>query len=298
MKLRFWGVRGSYPVPGKETVKYGGNTSCTEIELDNGRRIVLDAGTGLIQLGKTLSQKKQSFNGTILLSHYHWDHIQGLPFLLQIFDPKSSIKIRGYHGEEASPKNAMLKQIRKIYCPFGYKDLLANFDYEPVTEGRTEVEGIQTDVIFMNHPGGSVSYKFHINGKKYIYVTDNDITFPEFEYKVEAFRTEDSTEREFISNGIQKVIDFVQDADILIHDSMYYRDEVSTRVGFGHSCFEDTVSLALEANVKKLILFHHDPDHNDEEVENILELSRAKIRNSGKQMECVAAQEGLEIEIT
>lgn len=297
MKLRFWGVRGSYPVPGKDTVKYGGNTSCTEIELGNGRRIILDAGTGLIQFGKALSQKKEPFNGTILLSHYHWDHIQGLPFLLQIFDPKSSIKIRGYYGEKANPQNIILEQIRNIYCPFEYKDLLASFSYEPIVEGKTEVEGIETDVIFMNHPGGSLGYKFYINGKIYIYVTDNDITIPEFKYKVEAFKTQDSTKGEFISKGIEKVIDFVKGADILIHDSMYFKEEATQRVGFGHSCFEDTVSLALEANVKKLILFHHDPDHNDEEVENILKFSKAKIRNSGKQMECAAAQEGLEINL-
>ncbi|MCC7429562.1 MBL fold metallo-hydrolase [bacterium] len=297
MKIRFWGVRGSYPVPGAKTVKYGGNTSCTEVDLGNGHRIILDAGTGLIQFGKYLANLNQSFVGTILLSHYHWDHIQGIPFLNQIFDKNSKIKIRGYYGTEANPENVISKQIRKIYCPFEYKDLLAKFEFEPVTEGKTEVEGIKVETIFMNHPGGSISYKFFIGDKIFIYVTDNDISFPEINYFVEAYKKNDSKESGFISKGVEKVLNFIQGADLLIHDSMYLREEANNKKGYGHSCFEDTVDLALKAGVKKLVLFHHDPDHSDEDVDLILQKALEKIKKSSQKMDCLAAREGLEIQI-
>lgn len=285
-QLKFWGVRGSIPTPGPTTIRYGGNTSCLEIRFDD-QLFILDAGSGIRALGNELLKEQQSIKGHIFISHMHWDHIQGIPFFTPAFIPGNNFTFYGAEEVDANLQKIISGQMDPAYFPIELNDMGAVLKFIPLHEGGFDVEGVHIETIFVNHPGNALGYKFFINNKKLVYISDN-----------EPFATVNGENNvDFIGeDGNEKLIRFLNDVDILIHDAQYTPEEYTKHVTWGHSPYDYAVNLALQANVKKLILFHHDPLHNDDKIDEILKGARELAAQSSDNLEVLAATEGLMLE--
>jgi phosphoribosyl 1,2-cyclic phosphodiesterase len=273
--IKFWGVRGSIATPGPGTVRYGGNTSCVEIRHGDDL-IILDAGTGLRKLGESLLKefKRHPLNLTLLLTHTHWDHIQGLPFFGPIYDPRCRLRILGCEGARKSLVAALTGQMESTYFPVPFDKLPSNIDIEELKDFNFAVGSILVRAHRANHPGVCVGYR--------LFSPDGIITFfPDTEPRLDD----------------QAMIDFVRDADVLILDSQYDRAEFKKHIGWGHGCVDDSVAVALKAGVKKLVLFHHDPDHDDRRMDEIVKHTRKLVAKRKSKLKVEAAREGMVIQL-
>jgi phosphoribosyl 1,2-cyclic phosphodiesterase len=298
MRLKFWGTRGSISTPGKGTVRYGGNTPCVEVRLASGELIILDAGTGIRNLGEQLILSGESINAYLLISHPHWDHIQGFPFFKPAFVSGNELTIVGGETDKVSLKKMISDQMNKIYFPIQLNELKATIRFRRVEEETFQVFGAEVRTIFVNHPSFSVGYRITSNGKSVVYISDNE---PFDGQAVEAMRNVEQViiDRYAKMNGDpnSRIFDFVKDADVLIHDATYTPEEYIDRVGWGHSHYLFTLKVAAEGNVRRLILFHHDPAHDDDKVDDILKKCQNEVHSRKYRFTCVAAVEGMEIRI-
>jgi phosphoribosyl 1,2-cyclic phosphodiesterase len=299
MKLTFWGVRGSIPTPGKHTVRYGGNTPCLELRLDDDRLIMFDAGTGIRSFGDHVLSKGESINGHLLITHPHWDHIQGFPFFKPAFISGNELTIVGTERSEKSLSEIIAEQMNRIYFPVQLHDLKAKIKFVPIRdEGEMLIHDAKVRYIYVNHPGFTVGYRVEYQGKVLVYISDNEpfdreaaATLTNFEPTVkERFMRTDGDPN-------QRIVDFCRDADVLIHDATYTPEEYLDRVGWGHSHYLFTLRVAADANVKRLYLFHHDQNHSDEKVDDILMKSKREVKSRGYRFECEAAVENTTITI-
>jgi phosphoribosyl 1,2-cyclic phosphodiesterase len=298
MKLKFWGTRGSISTPGRETVRYGGNTPCVEVRLDSGELIIFDAGTGIRNLGEYLIETGESVNTFILISHPHWDHTQGFPFFKPAFISGNEITIVGGETDKVSLKKMISDQMNKIYFPIQLNELKATLKFRRVQEETFKVFDAQVQTIFVNHPSFAIGYRLTHKGKSIVYISDNE----PFDRRVSAsIRNVEKRimEKYIVSKGDpnKRIFDFVQGADVLIHDATYTPEEYVDRVGWGHSHYLFTLRVAAEGNAKRLILFHHDPAHNDEKVDDILKKCQKEIKNRQLRFTCLAAKEGMEMDV-
>ncbi len=298
MRVRFWGTRGSISTPGKQTVRYGGNTPCVEVRLANDKLIILDAGTGIRNLGEKLIEGGESIKAFLLISHPHWDHIQGFPFFKPAFISGNELTIIGGETERVTLQKMISDQMNKIYFPIQLNELKATIKFRRVEEEEFEVFGARVRTMFVNHPTFAVAYRIFHGGKSLVYISDNE----PFDRKVaQAMRNVEKSIVEKFSrtpgDPNQRIYDFVRNTDVLIHDATYTPEEYVNRVGWGHSHYLFTLNVAAQGNVKRLVLFHHDPAHNDEKVDEILRKCKKEIKNRQYDFDCVAAAEGLEIEI-
>lgn len=277
MKLRFWGTRGSIPSPGKNTVKYGGNTACVELVLDDNTLIIFDAGTGIRKLGESIIQNNS--NGTIhlFLTHSHWDHIQGFPFFLPAYSEKVCIRIFGCPPVFDKLKEILTNQMESSYFPVNFDQLKAKIIFQEIAQNEHWIKGARFSFIKNNHPGIAYGFKVNQNNKTVIFITDNEL-----------LSTIDSK-----NTSLDQFIDFCRNADLLIHDAHYLKEEMIETAGYGHSSYEDAFQLGLKANVKQLIFFHHEPNRKDEEIETILSYYRKKRNDLNISMKLDAAKEGL-----
>jgi phosphoribosyl 1,2-cyclic phosphodiesterase len=276
-QIRFWGVRGSIPTPGIGTVRYGGNTSC--IEIRNGADIIiLDAGTGLRKLGQALLAefKKKPLNLTLLLSHTHWDHIQGLPFFAPIYDSRCRLRILGCEGSRKSLVTALTGQMESNYFPVPFSKLPSNIEIEELRDFNFEIGTLLVRAQRANHPGVTVGYR--------LFSPDGIVCFfPDVEPCADGADAE--------------MIDFIRDADVLILDSQYDRAEYKQHIGWGHGCVDESVALALKAGVKKLVLFHHDPNHDDKKIDAFVKHARNLVAKKKGKLKVEAAREGMMIQL-
>ncbi|MBT1452356.1 MBL fold metallo-hydrolase [Glaciecola sp. XM2] len=279
MQVTFYGVRGSIPTPGPEYIKYGGNTSCVHVELSDGTDIVLDAGTGIRLLGKKLAAKKTPIH--LLLSHNHWDHIQGFPFFIPIYQPGREIIITPGMTKLEQPE-AVIKQMSGSYFPVS-KEVLASdilikrISYD-ITEWKLGSATIKRHP--MNHPGGGSCYTIEENGSKLAYITDNELYPP---YK------KDTDFLEFVH--------FAKNADLLIHDAQYVVQDMPAKLGWGHSVAEEAVKLALASFAKRLALYSHDPERTDADIDEIVLHANEIMEIGGAEAGCFGAYEGQSITI-
>jgi phosphoribosyl 1,2-cyclic phosphodiesterase len=276
-QLKFWGVRGSIPTPGSGTVRYGGNTSCVEVR--NGDDIIiLDAGTGLRALGGALLAefKNQPLNLTLLLTHTHWDHIQGLPFFAPIYNPRCRLRIVGAHGSRESLVNALTGQMESTYFPVPFAKVPGNIEIEEVTDFNFSIGPVQVRALRSNHPGLCFGYR--------LFSPDSLIVF-----------FPDSEPRADGEDG--EMVEFIRDADVLILDSQYDAAEYKTHVGWGHGCLDDSVEVALKAGVCRLFLFHHDPSHDDKRLDAFVKRARQLVAKRKSKMKVDAAREGMTIDL-
>lgn len=300
IRLKFWGVRGSIPSPGPETIKYGGNTPCIELQFAGKPLFILDAGSGIRQLGKYLSESENPIKAYIFISHYHWDHIQGLPFFKPAFKPGNHIIIYGCDEPNVKLNEIISTQMNPTYFPLAIEDMLARIEFRTIREEKFEVEGIQVQTKYLNHPGYTLGYRFNYNGKSIVYMSDNEPVYypkaprnngpPSQKQIAELFD-------EYGEDNMEDIIKFIKNADILIHDTQYFPDEYVERKTWGHSPFDYTINIAKKANVKRLILFHHDPDHDDPTIDLKVKYSRKLLRQKKHKIICEAAREGRVIKL-
>ena len=282
-ELRFWGVRGSIPTPGPTTVFFGGNTSCVELRAD-GQLIVLDAGTGIRPLGQALSTEfgETPIELTLLVTHTHWDHIQGFPFFLPAYNARNHVRILGYEGARASLAATLAGQMESPYFPIALKQMPGNIVIEELKDMTCSIGPIRVEACFSNHPGVCVGYRLYTSAGSIVYMPDN-------EWSLE----EGAVARGVIPATLEKTLtDFIRGADVVIMDCQYDRKEYATHIGWGHGCADDVVSLAAQAGVKQLFMFHHDPAHDDRFLSNMLVRARDMVEDLESELRVNAAREG------
>jgi phosphoribosyl 1,2-cyclic phosphodiesterase len=274
MKLKFYGVRGSIPVCGKEFQGYGGNTTCFRVYRENAKRIfIIDAGTGIRNLGKEiLAQNIQQKEINILFSHFHWDHIQGFPFFSPAYnkDQEIGVHVMGKERNINNLREIFSKQMQREYFPVELDAMGAQFSFKNMGDDET-IRGVHMRAIPQHHkfPGGSYGFRIEDDGESLVVCTD----------------------LEHINGIDQNIVSFARNADVLVHDGQYTSQEYNKFKGWGHSSWEHAVEVAIQANVKKLVITHHDPDHNDDFLERMEQECQKAFPNS------FFAKEGIEIKV-
>lgn len=291
--LRFWGVRGSIPTPGSETAAFGGNTSCVEMRVGD-EVIVLDAGSGIRGLGKALMRESNGgpMNISMLVTHTHWDHIQGFPFFIPAYNPKVNVRILGYEGAVHGLRGALFEQMQSAFFPVGLNQMASHVTFEELEDMQFDLGPAQVRTMFSNHPGICLGYRLSTAKGDVVYMPDHE-AYERHERERQKLANENSEPGiEYARSQDEKVIEFIRGAAVVIADSQYDRAEYPTRLGWGHTCADDTVDLAIRAGVKQLFLFHHDPDHDDAKVEAMAAEGQARAKERGSELVVSAAREG------
>lgn len=305
MKIKFWGVRGSIPCPGPGTVKYGGNTPCIELRFKRDNRlIIIDAGSGIRELGNYLMAndlRNGPINTEIYLSHTHWDHIMGFPFFTPIYVPGTKLKIYGpVTYEDDTLEDVLGGQLTYRYFPVRQAELASNIEYIDLKEETLEIgEGIKLTTKYLNHPILCLGYRFEYQGKVFCTAFDTEpfqnvfCTDPEDPSYDEIMAKEGE---EVARDENQRIEEFFKGADLLIHDTQYTQEEyAASKRGWGHTSIEDAITAARHADVKKMVLFHHEPMRTDGEIDELA--SKYFNSSSTGDLECFFAREGMEIEL-
>jgi phosphoribosyl 1,2-cyclic phosphodiesterase len=293
-RLKFWGTRGSISVPCKSTLRYGGNTTCVELRAD-GEIIVLDAGSGIRPLGLALEKEFQSqpIKLSLLITHAHWDHIQGLPFFAPAYEKKNEIHVRGYDGVDMSFGEIMAEPMKAPFFPIAMRELSATMDIKKLTEMEFSAGKVQVRARFVNHPGICAGYRLFTSAGSIAFLPDHE------PYRfLHAAKANDLSPEEAKKTATEErigLVEFLQGSDILILDAQYTDAEYENHVGWGHGSVSSAVFLALDAKVRKLLLFHHDPSHDDGMLDAMVDEARQLIRERGKHLEVDGAREGEEV---
>jgi phosphoribosyl 1,2-cyclic phosphodiesterase len=272
MRIKFWGVRGSTPTPQPENLRYGGNTSCVEVRLGD-RLFIFDCGTGFRTLGQQL---RQEFNGRavfahIFVSHFHWDHIQGIPFFGPLYDKLENRFCFHSSSRTRSLKQVMEEQMAAPYFPVNTSEMKAHRDFYDLEDGPVPLDDVTVQAMGLNHPQGCMGFRLETKEGVVVYATDNEPGDAGFDKNVRK-----------LAAG----------ADILIYDSQYLPEEYQAhKRGWGHSHWREAVNIVMESGAKELILFHHDPDHDDACIDQVVKEARnyyPRVR---------AAAEGMELQL-
>ncbi|MBW1917606.1 MAG: MBL fold metallo-hydrolase [Deltaproteobacteria bacterium] len=276
MEIRFWGTRGSIAAPGSLTVEYGGNTTCVEVVLGSGERIIIDAGSGIRALGDHLLKSEQPITLFLLITHSHWDHILGFPFFAPIYNRHTKIWVdgcpRGFWGLEAVFDSHQANG----FFPVAFNELKAQIQplgiitHRPLEIGDAVIEGIE-----LNHPQGGMGFRFRGKDHTFVFLTDNELD-PQAPP----------------GKQLRDYAHFAQGCDLLVHDAQYTPEEIAARRGWGHSTYKEAVELALAAGARRLRLFHHDPARTDAQIKEIVSQARQLLASHSGNLEIDAAREG------
>lgn len=297
--LRFWGVRGSYSAPFASHLQVGGNTSCVEIRSGDDI-LVCDAGTGIIPLGNELMNQDHARELALILTHYHWDHVCGLPFFVPAFSPEWAIKFFGPGRHASEIEQHVSAQMRAPYFPVGTENWMADITYIAPTNGGFSHGPMEITYQNVHHPGVTYGYRIMLDGRSIIYISDNECMFlnKTIERRYQEFNPEeqalyDSMKQEEYDSALQ----FMHGADILIHDAQYTPEDYEKKRGWGHSCYIDTVNSAIDADVRLLFLYHHDPNYDDQHIEAIHKDCLRIIKERGSDLDCRIAREGITVDL-
>jgi phosphoribosyl 1,2-cyclic phosphodiesterase len=305
MKVRFWGVRGSLPVPGMKTERYGGNTSCVEVRSAAGTCVVVDAGTGIRKLGKELMQGDGAAARTkvhLLISHTHWDHIQGLPFFSPLYQEGSRLDVYARKRDDLHLRAVFASQIDDPYFPIPFGEAKADIAFrELLDSAEFEIADVKVSCARLNHPYIATAYRLSVDGASVVYVSDtapfSDILFDDqFIARPPTAGAElPKIDRDKLATMREGVVRLCEGADLVIYDTMFTNEDYQRLPHYGHSRPSDAVEICREAGVGRLALFHHAPERSDGEVDAILEETRALTRREKIGIDVVAAYEGLDL---
>ncbi len=279
MIIRCWGARGSIPVSGKEYLKYGGDTTCIEIRTSDDKVVIIDAGSGIRRLGnKLLAENRHEYY--MIFTHAHWDHLIGFPFFKPLHSEEAFIKMTGCPFAQASIKEMISRVMRPPNFPVKYSDILADIDYQGAADAAFTIGSMTVESIPLSHPNYGTGYKFIEDGKVFVFLTDNELAYKH-------------------PGGLdyEDYLNFSAGADLLIHDAEYTEEDYTSKKEWGHSVYTDALRLALEAEAKRLVLFHHNQERTDSEVDDIVRDCKEMIDKRGSSMECTAADQEMEIEL-
>lgn len=270
MLIKCWGSRGSVPVSGKEYLKYGGDTTCLEIRSDKDDLIIIDAGTGIRRLGiELLNEKRYSFD--LLFTHAHWDHLMGFPFFAPIYHENYEILMQGCPFAQEFIEKMLGKVMSQPNFPIEYSDLKASFEIIPECPLSFQIGSVDVTTIPMSHPNRGNGYKLIEDGKVFVFLTDNELTY---QHKG--------------GLGFDDYLEFCKGADILFHDAEFTPEDYDSVRQWGHSRYTDALDLAIKAGVKRFGLFHLNQNRTDSEVDTIVEHCSRIVTERGIELDCFA----------
>lgn len=284
-RVKFWGTRGSIATPGPETIRYGGNTACVEVRCGDDI-IIFDCGTGIRELGISLAKEYADRNLEVHLfvSHTHWDHIQGFPFFQPAYRAGNRVNIYSLHSPDRSLEKLFTGQMDGNYFPVTLDDLMARLHFEELA-GDVQIGDVKISNMHLNHPGLALSFRMESKGRSLVYMTDHE---PYHKLLGESPHTK----------KLDAEIDaFAKDSDLLIREAQYTDTEYLTKKGWGHSTTTDAALSAVSAECKRLVIFHHDPMHDDLQIDSMIEFVREKVKEHGKQIRVMGAADKLTLRI-
>ena len=273
--VRYWGARGSIPSPGPDTVVFGGNTPCIEVTFGDGRWI-FDAGTGIRRLGAELLAGDDPVAAAVLITHYHWDHVQGLPFFSPLYQGDTAVTVLGPRMGDVGPADLLDRLMARAHFPIASERVEATVGARQLQAEEMEVSGAVLRAFPVRHSPGTVAYRLEVAGRCICYAPDNELVGGTYDLG-------DDWRADFEA--------FVSGADLLIHDAMFTDDEYASVEGWGHSTVEQAIELSMSAGVKRLALFHHAPDRTDESLIDIVSRSRQEVARAGHPLKVWAARE-------
>ena len=310
MSVRFWGVRGSYPVPGPTTMRYGGNTSCVEVRLaapgtPDVPRIIIDAGTGLRRLGKEMMQDefaRGAGEAHLLVSHTHWDHIQGLPFFAPLYQAGNRFHVYARQRDDTHLRAIFATQSDTPYFSVPFDAAAAQVGFVELTDNAAfEIGPVKVRCTRLNHPWIAIAYRLDYEGGSVAYVTDTapfrDILIEQQFIRQpprpgEPLRPDDAAKLAAMREGVVRLC---EGADLVIYDTQFTPAEYAAKPHWGHSCPEDAIEIAQEAGAKQLVLFHHAPERTDEQIDALLHHHQAEVKDKKIPLILHAAAEGMEM---
>jgi phosphoribosyl 1,2-cyclic phosphodiesterase len=307
MRVRFWGVRGSLPVPGRKTERYGGNTSCVEVKSDAGTRVIIDAGTGIRRLGKDLMREEfESGKGTahLLISHTHWDHIQGLPFFGPLYRAGNHLYVYARRRDDVHLRAVFASQTGDPYFPISIEAAKADISFRELADSaRFEIGDVQVACTRLNHPFVATAYRLSVDGASVAYVSDtapfSDILFENQFIARPPLGRSPLPEADLVKLREMRdgVVRLCEGADLVIYDTMFTPDDYQKFPHYGHSRPRDALEVCRVAGARRLVLFHHAPERSDAEVDAILDATRVEAHQAKLTFALDAAYEGLDLEL-
>lgn len=284
MRVTFWGTRGSIATPGPRTARYGGNTACTEIRYGD-HILVFDAGTGLRELGDSLMKQfaGRPIQAHLFIGHTHWDHIQGFPFFVPAYVPGNDLYIYSVRGAGKPLEKVFRGQMDADYFPVPLSSMQSHLHFQEMT-GPVEVGPLTVNFEYLNHPGLAIGFRVTVKNKTVVYVSDHEPF-----YRIQPGDLGEREER--------KIVEFSRGADLLIREAQYTEEEYPRKKGWGHSTIDDALRSAAEAQVRRLALVHHDPSHDDDFLDRMVEMARQAIEARQWPFTCFAAREGDVLEL-
>lgn len=275
----FFGVRGTLPVPGPKTLRYGGNTNCVTVRIANKHFLIFDAGTGIKALSDTLlSENNFPMKAKIFITHPHYDHINGIPFFVPLYMKGNHFDIYGPRHGDLGIETLLNNQMENVYFPVTMKEFIADKSFHDISEESFEIEDLRIQTILLNHPGRCIGFRVDYQKKSFCYVTDNELYLENSPH--------------YSQHEVDRLINFIKDADFVLIDVTYSDEEYAKKVGWGHSCESRVVDIADKANVKLLGLYHHDLNQFDDDIDRKLKHAQTLLEQRNSKTKCIAPAEG------
>jgi phosphoribosyl 1,2-cyclic phosphodiesterase len=290
MKIRFWGVRGSIASPGPKTVRYGGNTTCIEVRTDDNQLIILDAGTGIFPLSQSLLSELP-VTANVLITHTHWDHIQGLPFFVPNFIPGNTLRLHGAFDPISGKgiEQVMSTQLQYSFFPVREAEMRAAIEYVTLTPGQSiHIGSAKVTPYLLNHPVINLGYRIESNGKSVFFTGDHEPPYNIYDQVDGSF----ADYQVFVDEKSALIAEAIRNVDVIIADSSYTDAEYRTKVGWGHGTFSSSISAAAAANAKVLFCTHHEPTRSDDELETAFSAALASNESFASTLDIRLAREG------
>jgi CheY-like chemotaxis protein len=283
ISVQYWGVHGTLPAPGPAYTRYGGNTPCVSVEIGGEPLYIFDCGSGIKRLSDRIMQSAagERFSGRIFVSHTHWDHINTVPFFAPLYARGNQIEVFGPYQGDLTIERAISAQMESVYFPVTIREFGARLVFRDLREETLQFGAVRIETMLLRHPGYCLGYKLSCRERVVCYITDNELYLP--------------TDPRHDARYLGRLAEFVRGADVLITDTTYRDHEYPSKVDWGHSCVSQVADLAARAEVKRLHLFHHDPDQTDDDIDAKLDEMRKELARLGSRVVCDAPAEGSDL---